>query len=130
MSENMQKEELKKEEKQAVEQAEEEASAQKAGKVFDKYIFQLKKPVRFEGKEIMEIDLHGFQNATTADLIKATDMARLQSIPVDGMNYEYSPAFIYMLVAVICGVPKEMIERLSLQDGYLLRRRILYFLIY
>ena len=48
MSENMQKEELKKEENQAVEQAEEEASAQKAGKVFDKYIFHLKKPVSFE----------------------------------------------------------------------------------
>ncbi len=124
------KDEIKEEEKQVKRQAEEEAEEQNEGNIFDKYIFRVKNPVNFEGAEIKEIDLHPFQNATTGDLMRATDIARMQNIPVDGVNYEYSPAFLFTLVSIICGVPKEMIEHLSLQDGYLLRRRILYFLIY
>ena len=133
MSEKNWKENLTEEEKQAEQQADEEAKEQanqESGNSFDKYIFRVKNPVNFEGAEIKEIDLHNFQNATTADLMRATDIARLKNIPVDGVNYEYSPAFLYLLVSVICGVPNQMIEQLSLQDGYLLRRRILYFLIY
>lgn len=131
MAEKTLNENVTTEEQEAKVEAEKEAVEQEETvKKFDKYEFTLRNPIKFEGKEITKIDLHNFQNATTADLIRATDLARLQGISVEGANYEYAPAFIFALVASVCNVPKEMIDKLSLQDGYLLRRRVLYFLMY
>ena len=77
----------------------------------EELVLRLSKPFHFEGKEYTEVDLHGLEDVSAADLCKVSKQAKKETgaDPIPEMSLPYA---IYM-AARVTGLPVEFFQRLT-----------------
>ena len=96
------------------------------GEVEDIWTIQLKKPIKFEGKNYDKIDLAGMQDITAGDMIEINRrMTRSGCIDI---NPELTLEYAVNMANIVTGRPLEFFDKLPGPEAIKLKGRVTNFL--
>lgn len=81
----------------------------------NKGIYELKRPITFEGKEIKEIDLSGLEDLTGKDM-RELDAQYRQKQFSPAVTKEFDVLYLQMVLARATSKPIELFESLKAKD--------------